>query len=141
MLSVATLIAGAAAEEMLPNWCGTGFPVLLALTVLNAMRTSLPVAVIYAAAAAGFEDSLSALPFLTSVFFFLGATATARWTRLGWLTMLVVYPAYQIWLAAWIPAPAGETIIRFFVSIPWGMVTALLTGAVFLGLERKAAVE
>lgn len=126
---------------MLPNWCGVGFPVLLALTVLNALSCTLPVTVIYAAAAAGFEDSLSALPFLTSVFFFLGAAATARWTRLGWLTMLVAYPAYQIWLSVWMPAPAGETILKFFVSVPWGVATALVTGAVFLALERKAAVS
>ena len=141
VLSLATLIVGAALEELLPKWLGVGFPVLLALAILNGIRGTLPVAVIYAIAAAGFEDSLSSLPYLTSVLFFLGAAALARWTRLGWLTMLVAFPAYQLWLAVWLPGYAtGALFVRFLLSIPVGVMTSLATGVAFLWLERRAAV-
>ncbi len=139
-MSLATLIFGAALEEMLPKWFGVGFPVLLALAILNGIRGTLPVAVIYAVAAAGFEDSLASLPYLTSVLYFLGAAALARWTRLGGLTMLVAYPAYQLWLAVWIPSLASGALFgRLLLSIPVGMATSFIVGSVFLWLERRAA--
>ena len=140
-MSLATLVLGAALEEMLPKWLGVGFPVLLALAILNGIRGSLPVAVIYAIAAAGFEDSLSSLPYMTSVLFFLGAAALARWTRLGWLTMLVAFPAYQLRRAVWIPGFAtGALFVRFVLSIPMGVMTSFATGLAFLWLERRAVV-
>lgn len=141
VLSVMTLVAGAALEELMPKFLGVGFPVLLALAILTALCSSLPVAIIYAVGAAAFEDSLGNLPYLTSAFFFLGAAAMARWSRLGLATMLVAYPCYQLWLDIWLPDAPGAVLLRFLFSVPVGIVTSLVAGLAFVLLERKAAIE
>ena len=53
----------------------------------------------------------------------------------------VALPAYQLWLAVWIPGFAtGALFVRFVLSIPMGVMTSFATGLAFLWLERRAAV-
>lgn len=139
-LSAATLIFGAALEELLPKWLGAGFPVLLAFTVCAALRAPLAAAILYALAASAFEDSLSGFDLLGSASFFLGAAALARWTRLGWLTMLIAYPAYQLWLYLFGPGIEGSAFVRFLMSIPLGVATAFACGVLYVFMERRSAV-
>lgn len=140
-LSVVTLIAGAAVEELLPKWCGAGVPVLLPLAVFASVRTTLPAAIMYAAAAAGLEDSLAGLEPLTSVPFFLLAAAAARWSRFGWATALAAYPFYRLWLAILSPGMDPAIFAQFFIAIPAGAVSAFASGLLFVTLENRAAFK
>ncbi len=140
-LSVVVLVAGAAIEELLPKWSGAGFPVLLPLCIFASVRATLPAAIMFAAAAAGLEDSLAGLEPLTSVPFFLAAAAMARWSRLGWATALAVYPFYRVWLAILSPGIDPAVFAQFFIAIPVGVVSAFASGLAFVTLERRAAFK
>lgn len=141
VLALLTLVVGAAAEELLPKFLGLGFPVLLSAVPVLASRRPLALSVIYALAAGGVEDSLSALPFLTSASVFLVLSALARWTRLPHLVAVFAYPAYQVWLCLWCSGLQGGFFGRFLLAFPLGALTSVAVTAALLWCERKAAVD
>lgn len=134
------LCLGASAEELLPKLLGVGFPVLLVLCQIVAVRRPLAMAVLFAVAAGGMEDSLSALPHMTSVSFYLLAVALARRADIPLAASALTYPAYQIWLSAWTGELGGGVFARILLALPAGVVTAFATGWLFLAAERRSAL-
>lgn len=130
-----------AAEELAPKVLGVGFPFLLAAVQYAAAKRPVPAFVVFALAAGAFEDALSSLPPMTSASFFLATAALVRWSGLPRTAILLTFPLYQLWLALWIPALGGGIFARILLSIPFGLLTALVTAAILTLLERKAALD
>ena len=120
---------------------GVGVPLLLAAVQYAALRRPLLVAFLFLVAAGAFEDSLSQLPPMTSVSFFMLAAALTRWSRSPWLSMAIAYPVYQLWLYAWLPQSGGGVFMRMLMALPIGVVTSALVGLLLGLLERKAAID
>lgn len=134
------LVLCGAAEEMLPSFLGVGFPMLLAATLFLSTVSGAPQAIVFAVAAGGFEDSLSHLPLLASASFFLVAMLLVRRTGHPVVATLVAYPAYQAWLAVWMPILGGSVFWRMLLAVPAGFVAAGAVAAVVLIAIRKAAL-
>ena len=135
------LVLGAAAEELLPNFLGVGFPVLLMAAQYEASRRKgvLP-ALLFAVAAGAMEDAISSLPYLTSIGYFVLSAVAMRWARLPEAAMALVYPVFQIWLYLWLPLEGG-IFSRLLLSIPIGLLTGLAVWAALGWAERRAAVD
>jgi len=129
------------AEELIPKFFGVGFPFLLASVQHAAATRPLPAFVVLAVAAGACEDALSSLPPMTSVSFFLATAALVRWCDLPRTAILLTFPIYQLWLALWIPSLGGGVFARLLLSVPLGLVTALVTTALLTAVERKAAID
>lgn len=141
MASVLTvLVLGMGIEEALPKVMGVGFPILLVAAQFMAVRRPLPVAVVFALAAGACEDSVSALPTMPSVSYFLSVAILARTADLPRAMTLLAYPLYQVWLEAWTGGAGGGVFARILVSLPVGGVTALAVAAALDWVERKAAI-
>lgn len=139
------LVLGGALEELLPKMLGVGVPILLGWTLFAAVHRNAPTVVVLAIAAGAFEDALSALPFLTSVSFFVVAALVANRVcgerGLAVLpALMVAYPLYQAWL--WLVAVP-------VVPSAWGLVlgaaclmslAASVVVAFFARCERRAAI-
>lgn len=130
-----------AAEELAPKVLGVGFPFLLAAVQYAAARRPVPAFVVFALAAGAFEDALSDLPPMTSVSFFLATAALVHWCDLPRTAILLTFPIYQLWLAVWLPSLGGGIFSRILLSVPFGLVTALVTTALLALVERKAALD
>lgn len=141
VLAVATLVLGAACEELLPKFLDVGFPVLLSAVVYFAVRFPVSIAVLVALGAGSFEDAISGLPFFTSVSFFLLVSASARLTQLPSLIAPVAFSLYQVWLCLWMPDLNGSVFTRILVSFPIGVLTFGVVALVLDHLERKAAAN
>ena len=139
--SLVVLCFGAGAEELMPKILGVGFPVLLASVQVMAVRGPLPVAMLFAVCAGGFEDALSSLPPMTSVSFFLLAMALVRRVDMPCAAALLTYPAYQVWLSAWTGGLGGGVFGRILVSVPVGVVTAFAVGWAICMAERRTAID
>lgn len=141
VFTIFALVLGAALEELLPTVLGVGVPVLMAVVTFTAFHRSgiaaLPVAVLAGAA----EDTLSALPPMTSVSYFLGVAFLARFLGRSGVLMAVVYPLYQIWLAVWLPGIGGGVFARVLLSCPVGFATAYAVDWTLTWFSRKAAVD
>ena len=124
----------------MPKFLGVGFPVLLVTSQIVAVRRPLVVAMLFAAAAGGMEDSLSSLPYMTSISFFLLAAMLARRADMPLVASVFTYPAYQIWLSAWTGGLGGGVFGRILLALPIGIVTAIATGWLFRLAERRAAL-
>ena len=135
------LVLGAAAEELLPNFLGVGFPILLMAAQFEASRRKgvLP-ALLFAGAAGAMEDAISSLPYLTSIGYFVLSAVAMRWVRLPEAAMALVYPVFQIWLYLWLPLEGG-VFSRLLLSIPIGLLTGLAVWSVLGWTERRAAVD
>lgn len=140
-IGLGALVFGGAAEELLPKFCGAGFPVLMMSAVYFARRRAIAVAFMFAAAAGAAEDALSALPFATSISFFCLAAAFARVAADEWCAYAFAYPLYEIWLGMWMANPQGGVFARFLVAIPAGAVTAAAVFCLLRAVERKGAVD
>jgi len=141
VLSVLVLVFGAAFEDLLPRFCGVGFPVLLTVVQFVAPRRSLRAVVLMALAAGAAEESLSSLEPMTCVSYFLAAALVSRHFGFPLLMAILTYPCLQVWLAVWTPGMGGGVFNRIVLSVPVGMVTAFVTGAVVDWLGRKAAID
>ena len=138
--SLVVLCLGASAEELLPKFLGVGFPVLLVLAQIVAVRRPLVAALLFAVAAGGMEDALSSLPHMTSISFFLLAGVFVRRAEIPLAASVLTYPAYQIWLSAWTGELGGGVFGRILVALPIGVATAFATGWLFNFAERRAAL-
>ena len=135
-----TLCLGAGAEELLPKMLGVGFPVLLVLSQIIAVRRQLVAAVLFAVAAGAVEDSLCSLPYMTSISFFLLAALLVRRAEIPLAASVFTYPAYQIWLSAWTVGLGGGVFVRILLALPVGVVTAIAAGWLLQAAERRAAL-
>ena len=134
------LVFGASLECVLPRLPGAGFPVLLSAVLVFAARRPIGVAAGFAVAAGFVEDSLSTLPFATSVACYLMMTAAVRAGVSRTVAAVFAYPLYQLWLWAWVP-DSGGVFARVLLAFPAGFVTAVATASVVVDLERKAAAD
>lgn len=141
VLAVATLVLGAACEELLPKALEVGFPILLGAVVYFAVRFPVSTAILVALGAGASEDAISGLPFFTSVSFFLFVGASARLTQLPYLVAPLAFPLYQVWLCLWMPDLNGSVFTRILVSFPVGVLTFAVVALVLNHFERKAAVN
>lgn len=141
IFAVVTLILGAALEELLPKMLGVGFPVLLASTVYFAPRRAISLPVLFALAAGGAEDALSALPFFTSASYFLFAAAVIHLTELPYVLAPFVFPVYQLWLCLWATDLSGSVFTRVLMAFPVGMLTMAAVAFVLERSGRKAAID
>ena len=135
------LVLGATLEELLPEVLGVGVPVLMAATAFMALRRPEIAALPFAVLAGAVEDTLSALPPMTSVSYFLGVALLARFLGRSGALMAVVYPLYQIWLAVWLPGIGGGVFARVLLSCPVGFATAYAVDWALTWFSRKAAAD
>ena len=141
VISLAALVVGGAAEEMLPKVAGVGFPFLMAAAVFIAMRLGVPGTVMFAVTAGAVEDSLSGLPLATSSSFFLAVAALARWSEFPHGALVLAYPLYQWWLLVWTGGAYGVLFNRILVALPLGLVSAVAAWSALAWLERRASVD
>ena len=135
------LVLGAALEELFPEVLGVGVPVLMAAATFMARRRSEIAALPFAVLAGAVEDTLSTLPPMTSVSYFLAVALLARFFGRSGVLMAVVYPLYQIWLAVWLPGIGGGVFARVLLSCPVGFATAYAVDRTLTWFSRKAAVD
>lgn len=140
LFSLVVLCIGGAFEEMLPKVACVGFPVLLSAVHVIASRQSAVLSVLFAISAGALEDSLSSLPLMTSVSFFLMAAVFVRRVGIPYASALLVYPAYQIWLAAWTGGLGASVFLRVLLAVPIGAVTVAAVWRAVCMAERRAAI-
>ena len=141
VFAVFALVLGAALEELFPEALGVGVPVLMAVTTFMALHRSEIVGLPFAVLAGAVEDTLSALPPMTSVSYFLAVAFLARFFGRSGTLMAVAYPLYQIWLAVWLPGIGGGVFARVLLSCPIGFATACAVDLALTWFSRKAAVD
>ena len=141
VFALMVLVFGGALEELLPKFVGVGFPVLLMSALFIAPRRRAVPSVLFAIAAGGCEDALSALPFAASVCFFAVAALVARTPRLSFIAMAFAHPLFEAWLWLWRGAADVGVFSRITVAAPLGLVTAPLVAAALGWLERRAAID
>ena len=142
VLMVFVLVLGAAAEELLPKCMNVGFPVLLAVVLPLVARCARGEGLAFAAAAGAMEESLSSLPLMSGVSFFLVvAVLVQRLGVSGGAVSGLVYSVYQIWLAVWFGSIGGGVFGRILLAFPIGLLTAFPVGAATGWLCRKAALN
>lgn len=141
VLALAVLVFGGAAEELLPKVFGVGFPVLLSAVHIVAARRNAAAAFLFAVAAGATEDSLSSLPFLTSVSFCVLVVLLVRRLEIPRLTMALTYPIYHLWLAVWVEELQGSVFLRMALALPVGLATVFAVGALLGLAERKAGLD
>ena len=135
------LVLGATLEELLPEVLGVGVPVLMAATAFMALRRPEIAALPFAVLAGAVEDTLSALPPMTSASYFLAVAFLARFFSRSGTLMAVVYPLYQVWLAVWLPGIGGGVFARVLLSCPVGFATAYAVDWALTWFSRKAAAD
>ena len=138
---VFALVLGAALEELLPEILGVGVPVLMASATFMALHRSESLGLSFAVLAGAVEDTLSALPPMTSVSYFLALALLARALGRSRGLMVLAYPLYQIWLAVWLPGIGGGVFARVLLSCPIGFATAWAVDLALTWFSRKAAAD
>ena len=141
VFAIFALVLGAALEELFPEVLGVGVPVLMSAAVFMALHRSEAAALPVAVLAGAMADTLSALPPMTSVSYFLAVALLARFPGRSGALMAVAYPLYQIWLAVWIPGIGGGVFARVLLSCPVGFATAWAVDLALTWLSRKAAAD
>lgn len=139
VFSVLVLVFGAGCENLLPRFGGVGLPVLLSAVVFFSTRGRLAVALLFAVAAGAVEDSISALPPMTSVTYFLLVAAVMRQSELLHSVGSLAWPGYQLWLAVW--TGGLNVYTRILVAFPLGLVTVLAVAGILSGVIRKGALD
>lgn len=139
--AVIALVSAGALETALPQPFGVGFPVLMTAVLFFSARRPAPVALWFALAAGGFEDSLSSLPAMTSVGFFACLAAVVRRANLSLPYAALAYPLYLVWLWAWSADPVASLGLRVLVALPVGVAAAAAAYPLLSCLERKAALD
>ena len=141
VFAVLALVLGASLEELFPEVLGVGVPVLMAAAVFMALHRSEAQGLSFAVLAGAVEDTLSALPPMTSVSYFLGVALLARFFGRAGVLTAVAYPLYQIWLAVWLPGIGGGVFARVLLSCPVGFATAYAVDWALTWFSRKAAAD
>jgi hypothetical protein len=141
ILSILTLVIGAGMEELLPKYFGVGAPILLCAVMVFASRRSASRAALFAIAAGAVEDSISSLPAMTSVSYFLIVASLAHWSKLPRCMAIFAFSGYQAWLYAWVGGLQGGVFGRMLFSLPVGLITVVAADWVLLWAERKAAID
>ena len=141
VLCVLILVSGAALEEMLPRVFGVGVPVLLTAVLFLSARRTCPFALAFAVVAGAVEDSLSSLPPMTSVSWFVAvAFLLHRFGSAGFVPA-VAYAGFQVWLSIWVASIGGDVFKRVLLACPVGLVTASAFDAALTWIFRKAAAD
>ena len=135
------LVLGASVEELLPKFCGVGFPVLLASVPFMAVRRTRLEAFAFAAAAGAMEEALSSLPPVSGVSFFMALAVLSRHFGYSGALLALVYPLYQVWLSVWLVGIGSGVFMRILLSVPIGFLTMAVVGLAVNWLCRKAAVD
>ena len=141
VLATLVLVLGASAEELLPKFCGVGFPVLLAAVPFMAVRRTRLEALAFAVAAGAMEEALSALPPVSGVSFFLAVAVLSRHFGFSGALLALVYPLYQVWLSVWLVGIGRGVFMRLLLAGPIGFLTMAAVGLAVNWLCRKAAVD
>jgi len=141
LFAIMVLVIGAGAEELLPKFAGVGFPVLFAAVPFLAMRYSTVAVLGFAVAAGAMEESISSLPPMAGVVYFVAVALLSQWSRLSWVAAAFAYPCYQLWLAIWVSDLGSGIFTRFIASVPIGVMTAMIVAVVLGFVERKAAMD
>ncbi len=141
LLGLLVLIAGGAAEDLLPKVFGAGLPLLLALAVMVATRWTALETVLFAVTAGALEDALSGLPPAMSVSFFLAAAVLSRQAVMPRSVTVLSYAAYQLWLSLWLSLPVSVLFSRMLLAVPLGLLAMAAAELSLRYLERKAAVD
>lgn len=139
LFALLTLIFGAGCEDLLPSFCGVGFPILLVAVQYFAVRASMPVALLFAIAAGAAEDALSGLAPMTSVSYFLLVSVLSRRLDLPFALTALSAPCYQLWLAIW--TSGLNVFTRILLAFPIGLATALVVVWTLETVSRKAALD
>ncbi len=140
IFTLIVLCVGGAAEELLPKIACVGFPFLLSAVLFVSLRQSAVSSVIFAISAGAFEDSLSSLPLMTSVSFFLVAAVFVRRVGMPYVAAVFAYPVFQVWLSAWTGGLGASVFLRILLALPIGALTAAVTWCVLIAAERRAAI-
>ena len=141
VLCALVLVSGAALEEVLPRVFGVGVPVLLMSVAFLSVRRAGPSALAFAVVAGAVEDTLSSLPPMTSVSYFLAVALLLRRLGSAWFVPAIVYAGYQIWLSVWVIHIGGDVFKRVLLACPVGLVTAFAVGVALAWLCGKAAAD
>ena len=141
VLALAALVFGGAAEELLPKLYGVGFPALLAAVHVVAVRRNAAAAYLFAVAAGAMEDSLSSLPFLTSVSFCVLVVLLVRRLEIPRLAMAFTFPIYHVWIGVWVAEMQGSVFLRMVLALPVGLAAVFVAGALLGIAERKAGLD
>lgn len=140
-VALLALVAGGAAEEILPRAFFAGAPVLMSAAAYFASRRGPLPGILFAVAAGAFEDALGGLPWATSVSFFVALAALIKSFRLHVACAAPAYAAYQVWLWIWLGSSlAGNVFARALAALPVGAATLGATVLVLAWVDRKAAV-
>lgn len=119
---ILTVVISAAAEELLPVFSGAGFPMLLAAVLALSTRFKVLPVVMLAIGAGAFEDALSGLRLMTSVSFFVVAALLARKTLFPRPFLVVLFPAYGLWVGMCNAGAMGDLFVRLLLLLPLGAV-------------------
>lgn len=138
---VTALVFAAAAEDMLPVFVGTGFPLLLSLVMVTAPRVKVLPGVMTAIGAGAFEDALSSLPPMTSICFFMVVSLVSRKEYFPRPFLAAFFPAYALWAGMCMTGPMGDVFARTLVSLPLGLVSYSVTYMVLAWSGRKAGLD
>ncbi len=138
VFTLAAVIVLAAAQDMLPAFCGTKAPLLMLFVLQSAFdeprrnlrqneRFTLPRWLPTAVLAGAFEDALSGFPAGCSMAFMPLAGLAARFMRstadglpaalVGLASATVAAPLHELWMAVWdVLSPDSAPAVRFFAS-------------------------
>ena len=141
VFAVLALVLGASLEELFPEVLGVGVPVLMAAAVFMALHRSEAQGLSFAVLAGAVEDTLSALPPMTSVSYFLVLALLLRRLGSAWFVPAAVYAGYQIWLSVWVIHIGGDVFKRVLLACPVGLVTAFAVGVALSWLCGKVAAD
>ena len=132
---------GAVAEELLPKFCGVGFPVLLSVLPTVALRSPVALPILFSFVAGTMEDALGSLPLLTSASFYLLVIVFIRWVRLPFLSVFFAFPFYQIWLFIWVSGLQGNVFTRLLLAFPIGALTMAVVTVMLQYVERIVGAD
>lgn len=141
VLFVLILVSGAAFEELTPRIFGVGIPVLLMSAIFLSVRRAGSSALAFAVVAGAVEDTLSSLPPMTSVSYFLAVALLVRQLGSAWFVPAVSYAGYQVWLSVWVVRIGGDVFGRVLLAGPIGLVTAYAVDRALTWLSGKAVAD
>jgi hypothetical protein len=137
-----TLSLGGALEELLPKFIGVGFPALFAASAYFAAKRPPVEGLLFALIAGAAEDSLSSLPFATSMSFFAAAAVLVQRLRLPPALAPFLYGAYQLWLWVWLGSTMdGSVFSRAVAALPAGAAATFAAFWILSWADRKGAVD
>lgn len=141
-LLLLTLVSAGAAEELLPQLFSVGIPVLLSAAAYSAVYRTPTEGLLFALAAGGMEDSLSSLPFATSIGFFVLLSILLRSFRLPLAVAMPSFAFYQLWIWMWLGSRhGGGLFLRILASLPVGALTLVAVYYAMRWLDGKAAMD